>query len=60
MKKYIIQWNDEKLLMTRTNDGFSPIELIGILELTLISIKDQMSVKETTPIKTIKKRIENK
>ena len=60
MKKYIIQWNDEKLLMTRTNDGFSPIELIGILELTLISIRDQMSGKETTPIKTIKKRIKNK
>lgn len=54
MKEYIIKWDDEKLLMTRTNDGFTPIELIGILELSLISIKDQMTNKETTPIKTIK------
>lgn len=54
MKKYIIKWDDEKLLLPRTNDGFTPIELIGILELSLISIKDQMIGKETTPIKTIK------
>lgn len=54
MKEYVIKWDDEKLLMTRTNDGFTPIELIGILELSLISIKDQMTGKETTPIKTIK------
>lgn len=55
MKEYLIQWDEQKMLMTRTNDGFTPIELIGILELSLISIKDQMTGKETTPIKTIKK-----
>lgn len=45
MKEYVIKWDEEKLLMSRTNDGFTPIELIGILELSLISIKDQMTGK---------------
>lgn len=34
MKKYEITWDEETLVMSRTNDGFTPIELIGILEIT--------------------------
>jgi len=56
MKKYEITWNEESLTMSRTNDGFSPIELIGILEITLQGIKDQMLGKDTSPI-TIEKKI---
>ncbi len=41
--------------MSRINDGFSPIELIGILTLAIKSIEEQMLGKDTTPITTIKK-----
>ena len=43
--------------MSRINDGFSPIELIGILTLALKSIEEQMLGKDTTPITTIKKLV---
>jgi hypothetical protein len=56
MKKYEIIWDDENLLMKRTNDGFSPLELIGILELTLANIKEQMLGKDSSPI-TIEKKV---
>lgn len=58
MKKYELIWNEEEMLLKRNNDGFNPLELLGILEITLQSIKDQMTGKETTPIKTIKNIIE--
>jgi hypothetical protein len=54
LKKYGIQWDDETLTMSRINDGFSPIELIGILTLAIKSIEEQMLGKDTTPITTIK------
>jgi len=54
MKKYAIQWDDETLTMSRINDGFSPIELLGILTLAIKSIEEQMLGKDTTPITTIK------
>jgi len=57
MKTYTLKWDDEKMLLTRTNDGFNTLELLGILEITIQSIKDQMTGKETTPIKTIKQRV---
>ena len=56
MKKYEIIWDEETLVMSRTNDGFSAIELIGILEITLAGIKDQMLGKDTSPI-TIEKKV---
>ena len=57
MKKYGIQWDDETLTMSRINDGFSPIELLGILTLAIKSIEEQMLGKDTTPITTIKKLV---
>ena len=54
LKKYGIQWDDETLTMSRINDGFSPIELLGILTLAIKSIEEQMLGKDTTPITTIK------
>ena len=56
MKKYEIIWDEETLVMSRTNDGFSAIELIGRLEITLAGIKDQMLGKDTSPI-TIEKKV---
>lgn len=56
MKKYEIIWDEESLTMSRTNDGFSPIELIGILEITLQGIKDQILGKDNSPI-TIEKKV---
>jgi hypothetical protein len=57
MKTYTLKWDDEKMLLTRTNNGFNTLELLGILEITIQSIKDQMTGKETTPIKTIKRQV---
>jgi len=59
MKKYELIWDDEKMVLSRTNDGFNALELLGVLEITIQSIKDQMTGKDTTPIKTIKKQIKN-
>lgn len=44
MKKYTItlEEKDEKDVMKRINDGFSPIELIGILEFAQLEILQQM------------------
>jgi len=55
MKKYVIQWDDKTLTMSGINDGFSPMELIGILTLALKNIEEQVLGKDTTPITTIKK-----
>jgi hypothetical protein len=56
MKKYEIIWDEENLLMKRSNDGFSPMELIGVLEITLANIKEQMLNKDNSPI-TIEKKV---
>ena len=56
MKKYEIIWDEENLLMKRSNDGFSPMELIGVLEITLANIKEQMLNKDSSPI-TIEKKV---
>jgi hypothetical protein len=56
MKKYEIFWDEENLLMKRSNDGFSPMELIGVLEITLANIKEQMLNKDSSPI-TIEKKV---
>lgn len=56
MKKYEIIWDEENLTMSRTNEGFSPIELIGLLEITLEGIKMQMLGQDTSPI-TVEKKV---
>ena len=58
MKTYTIKWDEERLTMTRTNEDFSPLELIGLLKITLRSIEDQMNGLDTTPITTIKNIVE--
>jgi hypothetical protein len=60
MKKYELIWDDEKMCLTRTNDGFNALELLGLLEITISSIKEQMTGKDTTSIQTIKRQIETK
>jgi hypothetical protein len=56
MKKYEIIWDEENLIMKRLNEGFNPMELIGILEITLENIKEQMLNKDNSPI-TIEKKV---
>jgi hypothetical protein len=60
MKKYELIWDDEKMCLTRTNDGFNSLELLGLLEITISSIKEQMTGNDTKAIKTIKRQIKNK
>lgn len=45
MKSYTITFDQsgEKDILRRVNDGFSPVELLGLLELTQIEIQQQMS-----------------
>ena len=46
MKKHTItlEENEEgKMIMTRTNDGFNAIELIGLFELCQLEIKQMLS-----------------
>jgi hypothetical protein len=56
MKRYEIIWDEENLTLKRLNEGFNPMELIGILEITLENIKEQMLNKDTSPI-TVEKKI---
>jgi hypothetical protein len=56
MKKYEIIWDEENLIMKRLNDGFNPMELIGVLEITLENIKEQMLNKDNSPI-TVEKKV---
>jgi hypothetical protein len=56
MKKYEIIWDEENLIMKRLNEGFNPMELIGILEITLENIKEQMLNKDNSPI-TVEKKV---
>lgn len=59
IKRYEIIWENDSLKLTRTNDGFNPIELLGILEITTESIKRQLLGEETSPIEVIKRKVDN-
>ena len=54
MKKYEIEWDEKGMTMKRTNDGFSTIELVGLLELTLQDIKHQMVHRDINVERIIK------
>ena len=61
MKTYKIEIDEVKNTITRVNDGFNSFELIGLLTITLKSIKRQAQGDENSP-EIIKKFIktENK
>ena len=53
----IIEDKDGTKTMTRKNDGFNAIELLGLLELAQQDILNQMKSKEEAEIDIVKRQV---